>query len=77
MMEKPPEMTDLQAVAPQAIIGKMTSRDVRKLVPISDVTLWRWVRDGIFPQPEKINGRKYWSQDAVAEWMNRSQANAA
>lgn len=27
---------------------------------ISDMTLWRWMRDEIIPQPLKIRGRNYW-----------------
>lgn len=27
---------------------------------ISQMTLWRWTRDGIIPPPTLIRGRKYW-----------------
>jgi len=36
------------------------------------MTLWRWVRDGILPQPTKINGRNYWNEAAVAAVMLRA-----
>ena len=27
---------------------------------VSTMTIWRWVRDGRLPPPQKINGRNYW-----------------
>lgn len=29
-------------------------RQLRELVPASDMTVWRWIRSGIFPAPHKI-----------------------
>lgn len=38
------------------------SARVRQRYNISDMTLWRWERDPklAFPQPLRINGRRYW-----------------
>lgn len=37
---------------------------------ISDMTLWRWLHDGDlgFPQPFRINGRRFWSEPALIAW---------
>jgi hypothetical protein len=35
-------------------------RELRGLVPVSDMTIWRWERDGLFPRHLSINGRNYW-----------------
>ncbi len=29
---------------------------------ISQMTLWRWTRDGVIPQPTVIRGRKFWNR---------------
>lgn len=42
------------------------------LIPIDHSTLWRWVRQGEFPEPIKL-GRKVtaWPVHAVLEWMRQ------
>jgi predicted DNA-binding transcriptional regulator AlpA len=37
---------------------------------ISDMTLWRWLHDEElgFPQPIRINGRRFWSEEALNTW---------
>lgn len=41
-----------------ALIG---SREAKAISGgISDMTLWRWIRAGIVPQPLVIRNRKYW-----------------
>jgi predicted DNA-binding transcriptional regulator AlpA len=32
---------------------------------ISDMTLYRWVQQGILPPPVKISGRNYWRESDV------------
>jgi hypothetical protein len=32
---------------------------------ISEVTQWRWERQGIVPPPRRINKRKYWLRSQV------------
>jgi hypothetical protein len=42
----------------------LTSKQVRERYGnVSDMTIWRWSRDEAlgFPQPEYINGRRYWN----------------
>lgn len=30
---------------------------------VAPVTIWRWVKSGILPKPQKINGQNYWPAD--------------
>ena len=43
---------------------------VRDRYGISDMTLWRWLRDPVlnFPRPMTIHGRRYWREDCLSEW---------
>ena len=47
----------------------MTSAQVRQACGgVSDMTVWRWLKDADFPQPTRVNRRRYWPADAVAAW---------
>jgi len=48
----------------------MTSAQLKKLIPVTDMTLWRWMERGIFPRPKKINRRNYWKLVEVQAWMD-------
>ena len=50
----------------------------QQLGKISNVTLWRWVRDPdlSFPKPIKISGRNYFRADQIDAWIEE-QAEAA
>ena len=38
---------------------------------ISRTTLWRWIRDGRFPEPIRLSPRRrVWKESALQEWMN-------
>jgi predicted DNA-binding transcriptional regulator AlpA len=54
-------------------------RELRELIPASDMTIWRWQRDPevAFPTPVKLgrNGRNYWSYQAVRDWIRRREAH--
>jgi predicted DNA-binding transcriptional regulator AlpA len=44
---------------------------VLKIVPVSDVTLWRMEKRGLFPKGEFISpNRKAWFEDVVVAWQN-------
>lgn len=50
----------------------LNSRQVRKMFgDISQMTLWRWVRDGVLPEPKRINGRDYWFLSQVQELQRK------
>lgn len=46
-------------------------RELRKVVPVSDMTIWRWQRHGHFPKHLSINGRNYWRLSEIWDWMDR------
>ena len=48
-------------------------RELRRIVPVSDMTIWRWERDGLFPRHVSINGRNYWRLSEVSDWIERQQ----
>ena len=55
-----------------------TARKVRsQLGDISDVSLWRWIRnpDLNFPKPTRISGRLYFRSDEIDAWIE-AQADA-
>ncbi|WP_304773653.1 AlpA family transcriptional regulator [Cypionkella sp.] len=54
----------------------------RKLIPapkllewlaITDMTLWRWINDPAlrFPQPIRINRRRFWRESDIAAWLDQ------
>lgn len=47
----------------------LNRRQLRAKVPVSDMSIWRWRKAGIFPEPIKINGRCYWREDGVDRFM--------
>lgn len=36
---------------------------------ISDMSLWRWCKNSDFPQPVRINRRRYWREADVVAWL--------
>jgi len=54
-----------------------TARKVRsQLGDISDVSLWRWIRnpDLNFPKPTRISGRLYFRSDEIDAWIEAQAA---
>lgn len=39
------------------------------LLPVSEKTIWTWVRDGKFPKPLRLNGRTCWRLVDVENWI--------
>jgi len=48
-------------------------RELRTLVPVSDMTIWRWERGGHFPRHLSVNGRNYWLLSELRVWMAAQQ----
>ena len=48
----------------------LTSKQVRaRYGGISDMSLWRWLNDNSdFPQPMRINGRRFWLLAELEAW---------
>lgn len=41
------------------------------ILPVSPATIWRWVRDGKFPQPFKIGNITAWHSDEIDNFVAR------
>ncbi|BDU22044.1 AlpA family phage regulatory protein [Dyella sp. GSA-30] len=50
---------------------------VGHILPIGATTLWRWVKQGKFPQPIKLSERvTVWRCEDVKAWMDQQRAAA-
>ena len=47
----------------------LTRRLLRKIVPVSDMTIWRWEKDARFPRHLSVHGRNYWLLSEVSAWL--------
>ena len=49
--------------------------ELRQIVPVSDMTFWRWQRDPRveFPAPVKLgaDGKNYWWLPLIREWQRQ------
>jgi predicted DNA-binding transcriptional regulator AlpA len=53
----------------------ISRRELRRLIPVSDMTIWRWQRDSLirFPAPIKLgNGRNFWWLPAIRQWAAKT-----
>jgi predicted DNA-binding transcriptional regulator AlpA len=43
---------------------------------VSDMSLWRWLNDPAlkFPQPIRIQSRRYWKETEIAAWLEQREA---
>lgn len=46
---------------------------------VSDMTIWRWIEQGIFPRPDAIiNKTRYWRRGTLEQWrLDRLNSEAA
>lgn len=50
---------------------------LRPIIPFSDSTLWRRVREGTFPAPVKLSERvTCWRAEAVRQWLDEQGQTA-
>ena len=68
-------MTGSLAGRPDGVPPKIliTRRQLRLIIPASDMTIWRWERAGSFPQHIRINGRNYWLSSEISAWLDSHQ----
>ena len=52
----------------------MRQREVCDRVCVSRTTLWRLVRDGLFPRPTTVGVRPRWSEVEVQDWITNRLA---
>ena len=48
------------------LIGR---RELRRRFPVSDITIWRWMRAKRFPEPIRVGGRNYWRESEILDWV--------
>ena len=53
------------------------SQLVGSILPIGATTLWRWVKEGKFPQPIKLSTRvTVWRAEDVRAWLDQQKVAA-
>ncbi|MET3853039.1 AlpA family phage regulatory protein [Rhizobium sp. OAE497] len=51
--------------------GKLLNIDaVRKRVPVSEVSIWRWQKAGKFPKPVRIGRRILWRSEDIDRFLS-------
>jgi predicted DNA-binding transcriptional regulator AlpA len=53
---------------------------LRRKLGVSEMTVWRWLAAGRFPEPDVVvNRRRFWKVSTVSSWMvaNRPGSKAA
>lgn len=57
----------------------LTATQVKHRYKISEMTLWRWLRDEKmeFPQPMVVNRRKLFKEDDLTAWERKRTTEAA
>jgi predicted DNA-binding transcriptional regulator AlpA len=56
----------------------LPGREVRDRYRVSDMTIWRWLRNAElkFPHPTIINRRRYWLLEEFEAWERARAARA-
>ncbi|RKG40721.1 helix-turn-helix transcriptional regulator [Acinetobacter sp. WCHAc060007] len=56
---------------------KLNAKPARTgILPVSEKTVWTWVREGKFPKPFKMNGRTVWRLSDVETWIAEQESKA-
>ncbi|RWF71884.1 AlpA family transcriptional regulator [Mesorhizobium sp.] len=55
----------------------LQARQVRERYNVSDMTIWRWLRDLEFPQPVYISRYRYWRLSDIEAWEARQASKGA
>lgn len=45
------------------------NRTIPPIFNVSESTIWRWVKEGILPEPMHIGGKCFWSAEVVADLL--------
>ncbi len=71
-----PNILDVKLDPDQPAVPKtyLTAREVCAMIGVHATTLWRWCKDGYFPQPYKLALRAVrWKTDEVEAWIESRQ----
>jgi len=64
----------------EALPEQLISRTMlRSFTPVSDTTLFRWIRQGNFPTPIRMGAKgraRYWKISELRDWLSRQRAVA-
>jgi predicted DNA-binding transcriptional regulator AlpA len=75
---KTQQVTPPAAQAAQEEDKLVGAADAKKLLGgVSDMTIWRWVRDGVLPDPQKIRNRNYWWKSQLIQAATQQPAVSA
>lgn len=68
---------NLAAPHSQSTTSFLQARQVRDRYGVSDMTVWRWLRDLEFPQPVYISRYRYWRLSDIEAWEARQASKGA
>ena len=54
--------------APTAEPRYLGAAEVKRRLSVSDCSLWRWIREGKFPQPSYFGSRRRWLEADIVSW---------
>jgi prophage regulatory protein len=71
--------TDRPAVTVNELQRFLRWNQLKQVVPFSRVTIWRWVREGMFPKPVHLGKRgTAWIAAEIEQWIaERAEARNA
>jgi predicted DNA-binding transcriptional regulator AlpA len=70
---KLPDQAVAKAAIDQALFRLLDKAEVLRILGVSNVTLWSWMRDGKFPRAREIgkgkSSKSVWRSDEVEKWV--------
>lgn len=73
--DRPSSPTENCLPVPDRLISR---KELRLMIPVSDQTIWRWERDGLFPRRVRLGkgpkSRVTWRLSSVLAWMSEQEA---
>jgi hypothetical protein len=76
-LDKSPQQQDFSGISSYATAVFLTAAQVRvRYGCVSEMTIWRWLKDPalVFPEPIRINRRRYWKIADLNDFDKRSEA---
>lgn len=52
----------------------ISRRELRRLLPVSDMTIWRWEKAEQFPKHVTIGSRNFWRMSEVSDFIDKHTA---
>ncbi|RWA76661.1 MAG: AlpA family phage regulatory protein [Mesorhizobium sp.] len=78
LKHNPPAAGNSNLAAPQSQSTTfLQARQVRDRYNVSDMTIWRWLREQDFPQPVYIGRLRFWRLSDIEEWEARQASKGA